>query len=258
MFPITLMFMRASAIVHPSRLPPHRRPCAAVSFAVASDPQPISDHLLLSRRSVDCFEFLSLRGLFSGSGVFLQVYVSDNVHLSSQVGDDEMPRKASGKTYVWDPAKEKKFLEKLDEYLATTGGKQPTLAVLDIWAAQFNAEFGGVLAFGTTLSQKKVYKKCKHLRHEGLRNKELYYNVFEKNHDAGALGYGSVTMPDESQSYFDFDASMDNSAYRSVLKEDVTPTTGARHLNNSRSGMQVRRGLGEVPVRGSKETKRMR
>ncbi|GMN23213.1 hypothetical protein TIFTF001_051293 [Ficus carica] len=157
-----------------------------------------------------------------------------------------MPRKASGETYVWDPAKKKKFLEKLGEYLATTGGKQPTLAVLDIWAAQFNAEFGG------------VYKKCKHLKHEGLRNKELYYNVFKKNHAAGALGYGSVTMSDESQSYFDFDASMDNSAYRPILEEDVTPTTGARHLNNSRSGMQVRRGLGEVSVRGNKETKRMR
>ncbi|GMN74300.1 hypothetical protein TIFTF001_055789 [Ficus carica] len=80
-----------------------------------------------------------------------------------------MPRKASGETYVWDPVKEKKFLEKLDEYLVTTGGKQPTLAVLNIWAAQFNAEFEGVHAFGTTLSQKKdrmkkIYKGWKVLQ----------------------------------------------------------------------------------------------
>ncbi|GMN69785.1 hypothetical protein TIFTF001_038830 [Ficus carica] len=95
-----------------------------------------------------------------------------------------MPRKPSGETYVWDPAKEKKFLEKLEEYLATIGG---------------------------------------------------------------ASGYGSVTMPDESQSYFDFDASMHNSAYRPVLEEDVTPTTGARHLNNSRSGADA----GPLQSRGS-------
>ncbi|GMN68509.1 hypothetical protein TIFTF001_037616 [Ficus carica] len=43
-------------------------------------------------------------------------------------------------------------------------------------------------------------------------------------------------MPDESPSYFDFEASMDNSAYRSVLEDDEMPTTGARHLNNIRSG----------------------
>ncbi|GMN61058.1 hypothetical protein TIFTF001_030151 [Ficus carica] len=81
----------------------------------------------------------------------------------------------------------------------------------------------------------QVYKECKHLRHEGLRNKKLYYNIFNKYHAASASGYGSVTMPDESPSYFDFDASMDNSAYRPVLEEDVTPTTGARNLNNIRS-----------------------
>ena len=70
-----------------------------------------------------------------------------------------MPRKTSGETYVWTPAKEKKFLECLDEYLATTGGKQPTAPILDMWAAQFNAEFGGVPAFGSTLSQKKERMK---------------------------------------------------------------------------------------------------
>ncbi|GMN54476.1 hypothetical protein TIFTF001_023613 [Ficus carica] len=48
----------------------------------------------------------------------------------------------------------------------------------------------------------QVYKECNHFRHEGLRNKELYYNVFEKNHAA----------------------------------EDLTQTTGAHHCNNRRSG----------------------
>ncbi|GMN54425.1 hypothetical protein TIFTF001_023552 [Ficus carica] len=158
-----------------------------------------------------------------------------------------MPRKASGETYVWDLVKEKKFLEKLDEYLQTTGGKQPTLAVINIWASEFNAEFEGVHALGTTLSQKKermkkiykgwkVHKECKHLRHEGLRNKKLYYSVFDKYHAAGASGYGSVMMPDENPSYFDFDASMDNSAYRPIFEEDGTPTTGPRNLNNMQSG----------------------
>ncbi|GMN19766.1 hypothetical protein TIFTF001_045230 [Ficus carica] len=97
-----------------------------------------------------------------------------------------MPRKASGDHYFWDPAKEKKFLLQLDEYLACSGGKHPPKATLELWAAQFNSEFGG------------VYKECNHLRYEGLRNKELYYNVFKKNHAAGALGYGSVTMPADS------------------------------------------------------------
>ncbi|GMN60444.1 hypothetical protein TIFTF001_029534 [Ficus carica] len=32
-----------------------------------------------------------------------------------------MPRKSSGEMYVWDSAKEKLFLEKLDDYLASTG-----------------------------------------------------------------------------------------------------------------------------------------
>ena len=43
-------------------------------------------------------------------------------------------------------------------------------------------------------------------------------------------------MPDENPSYFDFDASMDNSAYRPILEEDGMPTTGLRNLNNMQSG----------------------
>ncbi|GMN22311.1 hypothetical protein TIFTF001_051200 [Ficus carica] len=59
-----------------------------------------------------------------------------------------MSRKASGETYVWDNAKEKLFLEKLDDFLMCNGGKQPTMQILDLWATQFNTEFGGVPAYG--------------------------------------------------------------------------------------------------------------
>ncbi|GMN53983.1 hypothetical protein TIFTF001_023111 [Ficus carica] len=47
----------------------------------------------------------------------------------------------------------------------------------------------------------QVHKEYNHLRHEGLCNKELYYNVFKKNHAAGASGFGSVTMRDGSNPY---------------------------------------------------------
>ena len=70
-----------------------------------------------------------------------------------------MPRKASGESYVWTDAKEKLFLEKLDEYLAERGGKQPTSSILELWATEFNTRFGGVPAFGSTLSQKKERMK---------------------------------------------------------------------------------------------------
>ena len=81
----------------------------------------------------------------------------------------EMPRKAMGETYIWDHAKEKDFLEKFDYYLACSGGKHPPLAILDQWAAEFNAEYGGVPAYGITLYQKrervkKIYKGWKALQ----------------------------------------------------------------------------------------------
>ncbi|GMN69843.1 hypothetical protein TIFTF001_038887 [Ficus carica] len=179
-----------------------------------------------------------------------------------------MPRKASGETYVWDNAKEKLFLEKLDDFLMCNGGKQPTMQILDLWVTQFNTEFGGVPAYRGTLYQKKermkkiyrrwkvlqsrtglgydpvtdrvicsndawqsfikVYKECNHLRHEGLRNKELYYNVFEKNHAAGAFGFGSVMMGGGSTPYADFDFSMDNSGTHPVLEEEIDPINGGR------------------------------
>ncbi|GMN74752.1 hypothetical protein TIFTF001_053219 [Ficus carica] len=61
-------------------------------------------------------------------------------------------------------------------------------------------------------------------------------------------------MPDESPSYFDFEASMDNSAYRPVIEEDVTPTTGAHHLNNIRSGVDA----GLLRSRGSSGKRKQR
>ena len=70
-----------------------------------------------------------------------------------------MPRKASGDHYVWDAAKETKFLQQLDDYLALSGGKHPPLSTLDIWASQFNVEYGGIPAHGMTLYQKKERMK---------------------------------------------------------------------------------------------------
>ncbi|GMN24266.1 hypothetical protein TIFTF001_050314 [Ficus carica] len=57
-----------------------------------------------------------------------------------------MPRKASGESYVWDHAKEKLFLEKLDDYLASRGGKQPTSSILELWASA--SGFGSVTMGG--------------------------------------------------------------------------------------------------------------
>lgn len=69
-----------------------------------------------------------------------------------------------------------------------------------------------------------VHKECNHLRRGGLRHKELYYNVCEKNHVVGAFGYGSVTMPDESNPYVEELLSMDNSDIERVPDEDLTST----------------------------------
>ena len=81
----------------------------------------------------------------------------------------EMRRKALGETYIQDPAKKKHFLEKIDEYLAYSGDKHPSFAILDQWAAQFNAEYGGVPTFKITLCQKKermkkIYREWKALQ----------------------------------------------------------------------------------------------
>ncbi|GMN52491.1 hypothetical protein TIFTF001_021640 [Ficus carica] len=187
-----------------------------------------------------------------------------------------MPRKTSGDHYFWDAAKETKFLIQLSEYVECSGGKHPPKATLELWAAQFNAEFGGVPAHAMTLYQKKErmkkiyngwkalqtrtglgydpttdrvvcsdeawnsfigrFKECNHLRYEGLRNKELYVKIFEKKHAAGASGYGSVSMPGDSTPYGDVEASMEEYGTQVGLEDDVTPTPGARHFNNVRGG----------------------
>ncbi|GMN51882.1 hypothetical protein TIFTF001_021044 [Ficus carica] len=82
----------------------------------------------------------------------------------------------------------------------------------------------------------QVYKECNHLHHEGLRNKELYYNVFKKNNVAGPSGFGSVTMRDDSTPYVEHEGSMDNSGTPAGLEEDLTPTTTARRCNIRGSG----------------------
>ncbi|GMN61140.1 hypothetical protein TIFTF001_030218 [Ficus carica] len=194
-----------------------------------------------------------------------------------------MPHKASGETYFWEPAKEKKFLQQLDDYLACSGDKHPPLATLDLWAVQFNAEYGRVPAHRMTLYQKKermkkIYRDWKALQCrtglgydpsmdrvicsdeawqsfiQGLRNKELYYNVFEKNHAVSASGYGSVTIQDDSTLYVGNEGSMNNSGTREDLKEDLTLTTGAGHWNNIRSGADA----GPSRSRGSSGKRKQR
>ena len=61
---------------------------------------------------------------------------------------------------------------------------------------------------------------------EGLRNKDRYYNVFEKNHATGAFGFGSVTMGGGSTPSAEFDFSMDNSGTHLVFEEEIDPTNG--------------------------------
>ncbi|GMN58104.1 hypothetical protein TIFTF001_027207 [Ficus carica] len=160
-----------------------------------------------------------------------------------------MPRKASGESYVWIDDKEKLFLEKLDEYLAARGGKQPTSSVLELWATEFNTRFGGVPAFGlgydpvtdTVVCSDETWrgfvkdnKECTHFRYEGLRHKEFYYNIFEKNHAAGASGFGSVTMGGGSTPSFEFDFSMDQSGTQPDMEDGICQSIGARrHANTS-------------------------
>ena len=82
----------------------------------------------------------------------------------------------------------------------------------------------------------QVFKECNHFRYEGLRNKELYYNVFEKNHAASASGFGSVTMGGGSQPSFEFDFSMDQSGTHPVCEEEMSPSIGGRRQGNTRGG----------------------
>ncbi|GMN33533.1 hypothetical protein TIFTF001_046709 [Ficus carica] len=152
------------------------------------------------------------------------------------------------------------------------------MQIYELWAGEFNSEFGGVPAHGTTLYQKKermrkIYRGskslktntglgydsatdrvvcfddawqsfirdnplCRHLRHEGLRHKELQFNVFEKTHAAGAYAYGSVTMGDASNPSVDYEFNFANSETHPFLEEDLTPPTG-RRPGDARQGSDV-------------------
>ncbi|GMN71257.1 hypothetical protein TIFTF001_055929, partial [Ficus carica] len=182
-----------------------------------------------------------------------------------------MSRKSSGETFVWNPVKEKRLLEKLDDFYSSNPGRQPGMQIYDLWANEFNTEFGGVPAHGSTLYQKKermrkIYKgwkvlkvqtglgydseadrvvcsdeawhsfikmhpESRHLCYEGLRHKELQYNVFEKTHAAGAYGYGSVTMGDRSSPSVDYEFNFANSETHPCLEKDLTPTGNGRHAD---------------------------
>ncbi|GMN60786.1 hypothetical protein TIFTF001_029870 [Ficus carica] len=92
----------------------------------------------------------------------------------------------------------------------------------------------------------KMHPECRHLRYEGLRHKELQYNVFEKTHAAGAYGYGSVTMGDGSSPSIDYEFNFANSETHPCLEEDLTPTGGGRHADTrqgpDRAGPSLRSG----------------
>ena len=72
-----------------------------------------------------------------------------------------MSRKASGEIYIWDNAKEKKFLEKMDQFLSYSGDKHHFIQILEQWATQFNSEYGGVPTYGLTLYQGKKKREDK-------------------------------------------------------------------------------------------------
>ncbi|GMN35508.1 hypothetical protein TIFTF001_042237 [Ficus carica] len=79
-----------------------------------------------------------------------------------------------------------------------------------------------------------IHSECKHLRYEGLRNKELYYNVFDKTHAAGASGYGLVTMGGDNTPYVDYDFNFDNSGTHPFDMEDPTPSTDGQQASTRR------------------------
>ena len=88
----------------------------------------------------------------------------------------------------------------------------------------------------SSLLDLQVNKECNHLRYEGLRHKELYYNIFEKTHAAGASGYGSVSMPDATPASVDLDGSEDYSGIGPVPGDDVPPASTRRRPGNRRPG----------------------
>ncbi|GMN55587.1 hypothetical protein TIFTF001_024707 [Ficus carica] len=74
----------------------------------------------------------------------------------------------------------------------------------------------------------QVHNECNHLRHEGLRHKELYYNIFEKNHAVVWV--------------------------RNLLRLTIVGNASTEE----RAMKLVRHGLGAVPVRESKERQQAR
>ncbi|GMN54656.1 hypothetical protein TIFTF001_023790 [Ficus carica] len=99
-----------------------------------------------------------------------------------------------------------------------------------------------------------VHKECNHLRHEGLRNKELYYNVFEKNYATGASGFGSVTMRGGSNLYVEAEISMENSGTQPILDEELTLTNYGRQGVHRKAGNEV----GPSRSRGSSGKRKQR
>ncbi|GMN21140.1 hypothetical protein TIFTF001_050100 [Ficus carica] len=123
-----------------------------------------------------------------------------------------MPRKSSGETFVWNPVKERRLLEKLDDFYSSNPVETDDVAYPILQA----------------------HPLCRHLRFEGLRHKELQYNVFEKTHAAGAYGYGSLTMGDGSNPSVDYEFNFANSETHPCLEEDLTPTAGGREADTRR------------------------
>ncbi|GMN52608.1 hypothetical protein TIFTF001_021744 [Ficus carica] len=163
----------------------------------------------------------------------------------------EMPRKSLGETFAWDPIMEKRLLKKLDDFLSCNSGRMPTIQIYDLWAQEFNAEFGGVPAHGLTLSQKKdrtkkVYRGWKVLQaHTGLRfircasisatrdsaTRNCITMFSKKTPAAGASGYGSVTMGGNNTPYVDYYFNFDNSGTETPFEEDPTPSNGGWQAN---------------------------
>ncbi|GMN46059.1 hypothetical protein TIFTF001_015246 [Ficus carica] len=136
-----------------------------------------------------------------------------------------MPRKTSGETCVWDLTKEKRFLHNLDDFLSSNG------AALDMIRSP--------IELFARMKRGRVNKEWNHLRHEVLRNKDLYSNVFEKTHAAGAFAFGSVTMGGGSTPSTDFDFSTDNSETHPVFEEENDPTNGGMQCPTRRRPDEV-------------------
>ena len=70
----------------------------------------------------------------------------------------------------------------------------------------------------------------------------------------GASGYGSVSMPDDSPTTVDLDASQDNSGIGPVTEEDLTPPSGSRRHASRRHAAVA----GQSRSRGSSGKRKQR